>query len=76
MTHGTIQGPHGARGEVAYWRIGFTRWLWSVCLGGRTWTEPEPSRSQRVLRRAARRLAVTPNRETRRAVARLNRSSG
>lgn len=52
-------------------------WYWKVCLGGSTWTEPEhhfgPKRW--IVRKAARRLYATPNRENRRGIAVLNRGA-
>jgi hypothetical protein len=67
----TTQGLPGTRGQVAVSskRHGLYV-LWSVCLGGRTWTEPDKAMLRsRILRKAARRLVATPNRQVRRAMA-------
>lgn len=72
MNDGLIRGVSRPRGALAVWRRGRIRWYWSVCVGGTSWTSPETSWTPRVHRRAARRLASTPNRADRRAVGALN----
>jgi hypothetical protein len=71
---GLTRGPHGTRGQVRFKHLGPFNWQWSVCVGGTTWTQPRRSRTRRHLRsRAFRALLSTPNRETRRAIAVLNK---